>query len=393
MRHRASMITAMEGISRQVYLIARELSQNSRSGLTVRFLAKKLELPQEEIEYLVDVNHKLLYTDLTKIRLPAEGVNAIKRVAEGLENLGDVPSLFRKVKALSAHDFRVLEELLGLDAPGTKKGVSEFIADNFYKHPDSVVEYVATHGFSQTAREVFDILWQSKTGVMPAAKVRAAFDGSEFDAEQALWELFRGAALFEMFRFDAEDRLVRMVGLLSENRQWREDHAKSGKKKRTIKGTKSDPGDVASRGLDMTDQICHLVAAIAAKPVRLRGDGELFREDFRRLSEAVNEDSEPSLSTCLWAAEGVEWLGRVDNELHAGELESLIDVHHFDRHKMLFDWMMSTGDENTSRRILADALDSLKVDTWYPTLDFIGFAMRQREEKERAVLKIGRAHV
>ena len=97
---------------------ARELSQNSRSGLTVRFLSKKLELPQEEIEYLVDVNHKLLYTDLTKIKLPAEGVNAVKRISEGLENLGDIPALFRKIKSLSVHDFRLLEEQLGLMARG-----------------------------------------------------------------------------------------------------------------------------------------------------------------------------------------------------------------------------------------------------------------------------------
>ena len=102
MRQRTSMITTMEGISKPVYRIARELSQNSRSGLTVRFLSKKLELPQEEIEYLVDVNHKLLYTDLTKIKLPAEGVNAVKRISEGLENLGDVPALFQDKVALGA---------------------------------------------------------------------------------------------------------------------------------------------------------------------------------------------------------------------------------------------------------------------------------------------------
>ena len=143
MRQRASIITTMEGISRPVYRIARELSQNSRSGLTVRFLSKKLELPQEEIEYLVDVNHKLLYTDLTKIKLPAEGVNAVKRISEGLENLGDVPALFRKIKSLSVHDFRLLEEQLGLTAVGTKKGVAQHIIDSFYKHPDAVVEYVA----------------------------------------------------------------------------------------------------------------------------------------------------------------------------------------------------------------------------------------------------------
>ena len=392
MRHRASMITAMEGIARPVYRIAHELSQNSRSGLTVRFLAKKLELPQEEIEYLVDINHKLLYTDLTKIKLPAEGVNAVKRISEGLENLGDVPALFRKVKSLSAHDFRLLEEQLSLEGPGTKKGVAEYILERFYRHPDSVVEYVATQGFSPTAREVFDLAWQSKDGMMPASKVRTGHGASEHEVEQALWELLRAGALFEMFRFDAEERLVRMVGILSEIRQWREGQVERQKNKVALKGQRAAPGHVSSRGLDMTDTICHLVASIAAKPARLRGDGELFREDMRRLSETVDEEAEPSLSTCLWAAEGVKWLARVDNELHAGELEKLVDVEHFDRHKMLFEWMMATGDEGASRRVLAESLEHLKLGTWYPTLRFVEFAMGMREQSDRHILKSKGGH-
>lgn len=392
MRHRASMIAAIEGISRPVYRIAHELSQNSRSGLTVRFLAKKLELPQEEIEYLVDVNHKLLYTDLTKIKLPAEGVNAIKRISEGLENLGDVPALFRKVKGLSAHDFRLLEEQLGITGPGTKKGVAEHLIENFYRHPDSIVEYVATRGFSPGAREVFDIVWQSKTGMLPAAKIRAAHGGSEFEVEQALWELFRGAALFEMFRFDAEERAIRMAGLLSEIRQWRETRSKNRKKKPSLKGIRSPKGHVANRSLDMTDTLCHLVSTIAAKPVRVRGDGELFREDLRRLSETVDEEDEPSLSTCLWAAEGISWLARVDNELHAPDLEELIEVDHFDRHKILFDWMMSTGNESTSRRILSELHDKLKPGFWYSTLEFARFVMHTRDLEDRAILKSQGAH-
>ena len=83
MRHRASLLASMEGISRATFLIARELSQNSRSGLTARFLSKKLELAPEEVEYLVDVNPKLLYTDLTKVRLAPEGFHAVKRILGG----------------------------------------------------------------------------------------------------------------------------------------------------------------------------------------------------------------------------------------------------------------------------------------------------------------------
>lgn len=387
MRQRASMITAIEGITRPVFQIARELSLNSRSGLTARFLSKKLELPQEEIEYLVDVNHKLLYTDITKIKLPAEGINAIKRITEGLENRGDVPALFQKVKDLSAQDFRFLEEHLGLDAPGTKKGVAEHLLENHYKHPDSVVEYVAGQNFSPLAREVFDVVWQSREGVLPAAKIRSMHGGPEFDVEQALWELFRGMALFEMFRFDAEERLVRVVGLMSEIRHWREGQSKRLKKKGLLKPQRGALGEVQARQVSMTDRICQLVAALAAKPAKLRGDGELFREDLRRLSEIVEEYEEPSLNTCLWAAEGVGWLGRVDNDLRAGELRALIEVDHFERHRMLFDWFTSRGDEGGARRALTESLDAMKPGTWYSTMDFIDFALAVREEQERHVLR------
>ena len=103
MRHAASLLAAMEGISRPAFRIARELANNSRSGLTVRFLCKKLDLPEEEVEYLVDVNHRFLFTDLTKVKIAAEGASAVKRISRGLENHGDIPSLFRAVKSLSTH--------------------------------------------------------------------------------------------------------------------------------------------------------------------------------------------------------------------------------------------------------------------------------------------------
>lgn len=392
MRHSASMITAMEGINKAVYSIARELSQNSRSGLTVRFLSKKLELPQEEIEYLVDVNHNLLFTDLTKIKLPAEGLQAVKRVHEGLENLGDVPSIYRRLRGMASFDFRRLEEHLDVSHLGTKKAVAEHLVEHVYRHPDSVVEYVATSGFSATAREVFDIVWQSKDGVMPIPKIRAAHGGTEFEVENALWELFRGLALFEMFRFDAEDRLVRMGGVLSEIRQYRENSTKQKRRGGSLKSKRGIERRESPRELAFTDTICQLVAALAAKPARLRGDGELFREDLRRLSAIVDEEAEPSLATCLWAAEGVGWLARVDNELRAGELEDLIDVLSFDRHARLFDWILSTGNERLSRSLMMQCLDEIKVNAWYSVTDFLQHAMHIHEAENQSVLKSRGAH-
>lgn len=153
MRHGASFIAALEGLSKPAFRIARELTLNSRSGLTVRFLSKKLELPEEEVEYLIDVNHKLFFSDLTKVKLVAEGHTAVKRISEGLENRGDIPSLFNLVKNLEANEFRRLEEKIGVDKPGGKKAAAEALIDTRDTHPDSVVAYVASHEFSCSPRK------------------------------------------------------------------------------------------------------------------------------------------------------------------------------------------------------------------------------------------------
>jgi hypothetical protein len=392
MRHAASVVAAMEGISRPAFRIARELANNSRSGLTVRFLSKKLDIPEEEVEYLVDVNHRFLFTDLTKIKIVAEGINAVTRITNGLENRGDVPSLFRHVKSLSPHEFRQLEEMVGLDGPSTKKSVVEELVSRWYIHPDSVVTYVATRGFSSTARELFDVVWQSKEGVMPISKIRVAHGGSEYEVEQGLWELFRGLALFEMFRFDAEDRLVRAAGLLSEIRQCREASATEAGRKAHLRPFRGTMLSIESHATGFSDQICRLVAAVAAKPVRLRGDGDLFREDRRRLSEICPEEVEPSLGTGLWAAQGVGWLARVDNGLRAGELEPLLKLDPISRHRILCDWLLSTEKESYSRNVLTRLLEDLKPGVWYSTVEAVRYAMALQSEDEQAVLRCSGGH-
>jgi len=392
MRHAASVIAAMEGVSRPAFRIARELANNSRSGLTSRFLSKKLDIPEEEVEYLVDINHRFLFTDLTKIKIAAEGISAVNRISNGLENRGDIPSLFRHVKSLSPHEFRQLEEMDGFDGPLSKKLVVEDLIERWYIHPDSVVTYVATRGFSSTARELFDIVWQSKDGVMSVSAIRAAHGGSEYEVEQGLWELFRGLALFEMFRFDAEDRLLRVVGLLSELRQWRDSETAQAGRKTQLKAHRGTPPDIESHGIDFSDQICRLVAAVAAKPVRLRSDGDLFREDRRRLGEICPEEIEPSLSTCLWAAQGAGWLARVDSELRAGNLELLLKLDPISRHRLLSDWLLSTEKEAYSRNLLTRLVDELKPGGWYPSVDGVRYAMSLRSEDEQAVLRNSGGH-
>jgi hypothetical protein len=387
MRHGASLLASLEGLSLPAYRIASELASNSRSGLTVRFLSKKLELPEEEIEYLLDVNHRLLFLDLTKVKLVAEGQNAVKRIREGLENHGDIPSLIRAAKSMDAHEFRRLEELVGLEEQVTKKQAAEELIQEYYKHPDAILSYVATRGFSETAREVFDVIWQSKSGLLPISQIKVVHGGADFEVEQALLELFNGFALFEMFRFDSEDRLVRVAGLLKELRQYRETQTRSQKKKPRLKAQRGKVEGSQTKGLSFSDTLCRLVGAIAARPARLRGDGELFREDRRRLSEICTEEDDPSLNTCLWAAEGIGWLVRVDNELRAGELEKLIKMDRVDRHFTLYEWLTAKGEELSARQIVTGLLDQMKVGSWYNAVDFVDYATLVSAEDEQPVLK------
>lgn len=387
MRHGASLLASLEGIGRPVFRIATELTNNSRSGLTVRFLAKKLEMSEEEVEYLLDLNHRLLFTDLTKVKIVSEGHNVIKRIHDGLENLGDVPSMIRRMKALTPHDFRRVEELVDSPNPLTKKSAAEQLLDLAYRHPDSVVTFVATRGYSQTARELFDIIWNASEGLMPVSKLRVAHGGSEFAVEQALWELFRGFALFEMFRFDQEDRLVRVVGLLKEVRQWREANARLIGAVGKLRPIKIKVESIETRGVDMTELICRLVAAVAARPVRLRGDGELFREDRKRLAEICPEEAEPSLNTCLWAAEGVGWIIRVENELRAGSMDALIKMDRVARHRSLYDWFMTIADYAASRNILVNLLDEMRSGAWYSVIEVVQYTLYSGSKHEQPTLK------
>lgn len=392
MRHGASLLASLEGMNRPAYRIAKELTNNSRSGLTTRFLSKKLDIPEEEVEYLIDVNHRLFFVDLTKIKLVPDGYNAIRRIADGLENHGDVNSMFRLVKAMSPHDYRRLEESIGSDVPLSKKAAVELLIERYYTNPDVVVSYVATRGFSPLARELFDILWNSRDGVMPVSQLRVAHGGPEFEVEQALWELFRGFAAFELFRFDGEERLVRMAGLLSEIRQHRENTDRDGDRQVRLKPFRGKPCGIERHDLHFSDTICRLIAAIAARPVRLRSDGELFREDRRRLEEICPEEADPSLSTCLWIAEGAGWLARVDNTLRAGDIEELIRLDRVQRHRILCDWLTSFGDDAASRKLLLNLLDEVRTCAWYNAVDFVHFALQLSGQNDQAVLRQSGAH-
>lgn len=393
MRHSASLLSSLEGMSRAAFMIAKELSQNSRTGLTPRFLSKKLDMPMEEIEYLVDINHKLLYTDLTRIRLVPEGFQAVKRILEGLESHGDVAALKQHVRALSDLDLQVLEERLELDNDLSKKDLAEQVLLRLYRQPDSILLYIAGYDFSSRAREIFDMLWQSRDGILSVSQIYATNKRSEYEAEQAISELLAGCACFELFRFDGEQRLVRAVALLKEVRDYYRSNKEASpdtslKLKEFYDGVES----VRSEDLTFSETICRLTAAIAAHPVRLRNDGELFREDRRRLEQIRSDDEEPSLNTCLWAAEGLGWIARVDNELRAGDVETLVGTDRLERHVMVYDWMTSRSEMAPIRGILEKALEELCPDAWYSIMDFIAYAHTFSDQSIAPMIKSAGAH-
>ncbi len=388
MRHRATLLTELEGINRYAFRVAQELCHNSRAGLTLRFISKKLELPQEEIEYLIDVHSSLFFTDLTKVRLVAEGATLVRRIEEGLENRGDAAHLQFSVKRLDPHSCRVLEERLSLDESVTKKALAEAVLNHCYKHPDSIVEYVASRGFSSTAQEIFDIVWQSEEGIMPVSAIQAVHGGSEQAVEQGLWELFSGLALFEMFRFDSEDRLKRVAGLLTEIRKWRTQSLKTPGRAPKLELFSGQPESIDSRGLEFSRAIGAVVAAIAAKPARIRSDAELWREDYRRLAEIVEDGSDPSLRACLWAAQGLGWIAQVDNELRVNDLDGLRARSRLERHCRVFDWMMGYVSDPVVRQLAGKLSETAEPGSWYAVTDFVAHLMARQQNEEQPLLKM-----
>ncbi len=375
MRHSASLLASLEGMSRAAFLIARELSQNSRTGLTPRFLARKLDMPVEEVEYLVDIHPKLLYTDLTRIRLVPEGHGAVKRILEGLESHGDIAALRLHIRNLSDIHLQSLEERLGLEDGPSKKEIAEQAVERIYRHPDSVLHYLAAGEFSERAREVFDSLWQSRDGIQPVSQIYAIHRCPEYEVEKALSELFQGCACFELFRFDGEQRLVRAAALLKELRDYRrQSHVLTPDVLPQLMPVRDQVELEAEAELAFSDAVCRLTASIAAHPVRLRNDGELFQEDRRRLEQIRSEEEEPSLNTCLWAAEGLGWIVRVDNTLRAGDMESLLTVDRLHRHQMLYAWFTSQSDLVPVRLLLERASEELLPNAWYSVMEFIGGA-------------------
>ncbi|HEX72247.1 MAG TPA: hypothetical protein ENN65_02920, partial [Candidatus Hydrogenedentes bacterium] len=144
--------------------------------------------------------------------------------------------------------------------------------------------------------------------------------------------------------------------------------------------------------LSISEAICRLTAAIAAHPARLKNDGDLFREDKRRLENIRGDEDEPSLNTCLWIAEGLGWLVRVDNTLRAGNLDNLIGLNRLQRHRLVYDWLNAQNTDASACDVIERALADLRPGAWYRVMDFIEYARKVVDHSEASVLRAAGAH-
>ncbi len=392
MRKRATVLASLDGLSRPAFVIAQELSQNNRSGLTVRFLSKKLDLPMEEVEYLVDLHPDLFFLDLTRVRITREAASLMRRVERGLENRGDIRSLYDQTATLNTAELVALTSYLGLDPEQvySKRALADWLLQEQYHQPESLVSYVGSQDFSSLAKEIFDALWQSEQGVLTATAIRALMDRPDTETERALGELIAGFAVFEMFRFDEEDRLVRVIALLEELRACRASASTEGGKKPELKRVEEEPEEVVSFGVHVTKQVCRLVAAVAGKPARLRADGELYREDFRRLEPLFDEEDVP-LYTCLWYAEALEWVGVVDRRVVAAELDGLVAMSWAERHWRLVEWVLRTaGSEAASLHFMREFAGLLEDGAWYSVDDFAAYVVWREARESSPILAMDR---
>ena len=215
--------------------------------------------------------------------------------------------------------------------------------------------------------------------------------GAEYDIEQAMWELFQGCACFELFRFDAENRLMRVASLLKEIRDFKKSNKPvSGERITKPKPVKGEIETISSKELGFSETICRLTAAIAARPARLRNDGELFLEDKRRLDKICDDDS--LLGTYLWVAEGLGWIGRVDSTLRAGALEEIAGMSRLKRHRLVCNWLMGQETDSKTRMLLETAFEEMKTGSWYQVMDFLGYAKTITDQSDAPELKRVGAH-
>lgn len=384
MRHGTNLLASLEGMSRTAFLIVQELSQAGRSGLTPALLAKKLEIPQEEVEYFVDVHHGVMYTNLTRICLSPGGLALARRVQDGLASRGDASFLLEHVRALGDAALQRLEERLGLDGGASKSALARTVLRLLYRTPDSIETHVQTGDYSPLAKSIFAVVRHSETGSMRMDALRRAFAAGSAALESALHELISDYALFEKFRFDDEGFLYRSFSLLQELR----DFLFSDSDERTaatevLLPQRGVPEEQRSEGMCFTDLLGRITASIAARPCRIRKDSAsldsdtaLFKEDRARLEEIVSENHDPPLKAFMDAAYLMAWIKNTDNLCVVCDVAPLLELSLLERHRLVVH-RLTGGQHASDYALLIRASAALQPEQWYSIHGFARFALSQ----------------
>lgn len=373
MRYSFSFLSAFEGMDKTSFNMVLELSANSRGGLTSRYLATKLEVSEETVNYIYKLYPKLFFFDLNRIKVVPEALPIIHRVQEHLNSHGDVVSIYKATQGLTNSERRELEQKLRINRVMGWSSLASELIEKIYKTPDSVLEYVASYSFSNLAREIFDFLWQTKTGIVPINQIRQRFsDYSNAEIEDSLEELQNHFVLFELFRFNGQNRLTRFISILSEIRHHKE---KIREAKEILKQPLS-PANVRitrikSCGISMAERISRLIATIAVSPVRLTSTRQISRTDEQRIYREETENAYFSSEAFIWFAEKAGWITEVDNTLQVTNLKDIAQLSLLERLKALYYAVIKSDKiDRIAVAILAE-LQTLKTLTWYPLNDFV----------------------
>ncbi len=367
MRYSYSLLSAFEGMDQTSFNMALELSANSRGGLTSKYIATKLETSEETVNYIYKLYPKLFFFDLNRIKVVPEVLVVIRRVQDNLNSLGDINFIYKSLQNFSNSERRELEQKLKINRVMGWTSLGNEIIEKLYKTPDCILEYVAGYPFSDLAKEIFDFLWQSKTGIIPINQIRQKFSNyNNSEIEEALEELLSQFVLFELFRFNGQNRLNRFISILSEIRYYKE-------QKKEIKEILKQPltpvnikiNRVESCGISLAERISKLLASIAVCPLHINSSGQITRADEQRISRDDPEDAYPPVETLVWLLEKAGLLAQVDNTLRVVNLEELSNMPLPERVKKIYETTIQE-ETNTSLSATLNELQTLKPYTWYP---------------------------
>ncbi|NLN93701.1 MAG: hypothetical protein GX130_10395 [Candidatus Hydrogenedens sp.] len=387
MRHGTSLLASLEGMSHTAFRIARELSQAGRSGLTPMFLARKLEIPKEEVEYYVDVHHEVMYTNLTRICLSGEGLALIRRIGDGLNSRGDAECLLQSVQSLSDYGTQQLEEQLDIGGSPSKNKRARTVLELLYGYPDRIEQHVVQSDYSPLAKNIFNSLWESRRGTLEVEELRMIHSAGSVELERALQELLSSYAVFEIFRFKEDGFLCRSIVLLRELRDYRfsAEEEETEIHEGALRPLRGAIEEMRSAGMKYTDLLCRVLASIAAQPCRERKDAlslkmthGLFKEDRNRLEQIVPEDHDPPLDNFLSAAYRLDWLASVDNKVLIQDISPLFTMSRLERHRLIFqEAFCFLYGQKLYDQITAEAA-RLLGEEWYSIRDFARLALAQR---------------